>query len=390
MDRARPAPLTADQPFSNPWPFLCVGLVASVAALLLSLIAHDHMGPVRAGLLVAGLLATGVAVTIRPGSVVVVGLASLAGFVAAGAMDEWDSARLMVRVLATVAALAAVLLLAPRFVRRLVVSLLILFHFGGILTAVTSVPPNPWLSMVLWAHVYRPYLEFMYLNNAYHFYSPDPGPATLAWFRVEYEDRSARWVKIPNRADYPLAINYQRRLSLTESINQLSPQPAPQMLQQLLLRRHQAGQELGIPMHPDMPEALQFREPVMYSKKMLEAYARHAAVTYKHLDDPAKKVIGVKIYRIVHGLPEPSRVATAKGKLDDETMYLAYYQGEFDPDGNLKDPTDPFLYWLIPILKVPREHALRNGPLSPGEWDDPEKVELRNYVEIHARDKKAR
>ena len=26
----------------------------------------------------------------------------------------------------------------------------------------------------------------MYLNNAYHFYSPDPGPATYVWFRIFY------------------------------------------------------------------------------------------------------------------------------------------------------------------------------------------------------------
>src|SRR5262249_51727018 len=30
--------------------------------------------------------------------------------------------------------------------------------------------PSPWLSTQIWTRIYRPYLEFLYLNNAYHFY----------------------------------------------------------------------------------------------------------------------------------------------------------------------------------------------------------------------------
>src|SRR5438045_224861 len=86
--------------------------------------------------------------------------------------------------------LLAVLVLLPRPARRVVLSLLLLVHFAGILTAVTAVDPQggsaPWVSRQLFARVYRPYLGFMYLSNAYHFYSPNPGPPTLLWFRIQY------------------------------------------------------------------------------------------------------------------------------------------------------------------------------------------------------------
>src|SRR5438105_2158625 len=76
----------------------------------------------------------------------------------------WDSAALLFRIATVLAAVSAVVVLLPSVGRRIVVSLVILFHFGGILTAVTAVPPSPWLSTQIWNTVYRPYLYFMWLN----------------------------------------------------------------------------------------------------------------------------------------------------------------------------------------------------------------------------------
>ena len=91
-------------------------------------------------------------------------------------------------VLGIVALAGAGLVLLPTVARKVVVSLLILLHFSSIMVSITSVPPPngglPWLPVQAWAHIYRPYGSFMYLNNAYHFYSPEPGPPTLAWFYV--------------------------------------------------------------------------------------------------------------------------------------------------------------------------------------------------------------
>src|SRR5262249_54099959 len=118
--------------------------------------------------------------------------------------EEWDSLQMALGVFSAVAMVGALVVLLPRVGRRIVASLLLLFHFSGMLTASTAVaPPNapaPWLSMTLWCKVYRPYLQFAYLNNAYHFYSPEPGPPMLVWFRVEFEGNAkAEWLKLTNR-----------------------------------------------------------------------------------------------------------------------------------------------------------------------------------------------
>jgi hypothetical protein len=186
--------------------------------------------------------------------------------------DEWDSMRLFFGVVtAATFAASAVVAAAPRL-RRFLVSVLILFHFGGIATAVMATQPGPWLASYLWERVYQPYLEFMYLQNAYRFYSPEPDPATLLWFFVEYEDRDkagrthltaqsiasqglvspgaaspvvpqaavalgvasfdalvlrdkvhSRWLKVPDLGEdggprYSLSLRYQRRLALVMNV----------------------------------------------------------------------------------------------------------------------------------------------------------------------------
>jgi hypothetical protein len=339
------------------------------------------------------LIATGIGIAIRPQSPAVLGTATLAGLIGLVAM-EWDSARLMIGLLTSVAGLATLLMLCPSVVRRVVVSLIILFHFGGILTAVTSVPPRPWLSLWAWVHAYRPYLEFMYLNNAYHFYAPEPGPATLVWFYVKYEDGSAQWFKIPRREDHALAVEYQRRLSLTESVNQVSmPGDIPQVLFQAKQeRRLLAGNRDAIIYHPEMDWRMQYREPNLFSKKMLEAYARHVARTTPHPMDKSIDVKSVKIYRVVHWIPSAKEIADGKDP-EDPTLYLPYYQGEFSPDGHLLNPNDPYLYWLIPILKgrgstlIASEHPgmFRTGVGFSKQQNQEKHDEIMNLLDVHVK-----
>jgi hypothetical protein len=305
---------------------------------------------------------------------------------------------------------------AGRIVGRTVVSLFILYHFGGILVAVTSVNTpsgtTPWVSSTLWTYCYRPYLQFLYLTNAYHFYSPEPGPASLIWARVEYADKSSRWVKIPNREEHykdPLGQEYFRRLSLTESINQLEPAlTLPEgMLQKRLLdgRDYKAG---PIPIDYNVPLHLQYRQPKLESRKMLACVAQFIARNYPHPTQPEVEVTSVKIYRVVHRMLHPAQMVrydhqgrrinriqfTDKdGNLIDQevspllpTLFQPYYQGEYDRDGNLLDPNDTLLYWLIPIVpryenklpspfRTPFQTPSQEMPILVG-WDD--------YLKIHA------
>jgi hypothetical protein len=230
----------------------------------------------------------------------------------------------------------------------------------------------------IWTRFYRPYLQFMYLNNAYHFYSPEPGPPTLLWFYIQYEKGSSRWVKIPNREDFRTRLEFQRRLALTESTNSLAG-PAVDF-EQRWYRRLQAGSLTNPPIPPYPP-----REPMPYSKHMIRAYARYAARNYPHEQYPEKKVVAVKVYRVIHQILIPTGLLECE-KPDDlynPTTYQPFYVGEFDSDGNMLDPEDPFLYWVIPIVAVPREpqgHFRVNVP-PQGKVD----LEIRDYLEVHAK-----
>jgi hypothetical protein len=380
------------------------------AMVLVSLPASPALGWTRFVLLVVGSLAAGGAVAIRPASSAVLGLAAFSALLASLGCD-WDSACLVYRVLTVVSGLAALLVLCSREVRRVVVSLLILIHFGGILTAVSSASQS-WLAQQMWTYFYRPYLLFMYLNNAYHFYSPEPGPAPLLWFCIEYEPdqegRNLRWVKvpeldkdgIPRRPDgtrlWP-NVQYTRRLSMAESANFPGPPISPVNFINLLKQRVAAGDEKGIPLRLDVSYENQYREPSDVSKLWLQTYVRHVARAYPHETKPYLQVTGVKVYRVIHDIIHAGQLAQGL-EPNDPTLYFPFYMGEFDQDGNIKPSNntvvligpngefqvkrDPFLYWLIPIMRpLPKNY----DPTKPFYVRIKEE-KVKNYVLLHAGD----
>src|SRR5262249_9597554 len=133
-------------------------------------------------------------------------------------------------VLAVVGAVAALVVALPRPFQLAAVSALVVFHFLGEVSAITSPPPQSWLSLWAWVTVFRPHLVFCYTNNAYQFYSPEPGPACLLWFCVELKTGEKVWYKVPRKPETsldPMSVEYFRRLSITEAANQNMMMIAP-------------------------------------------------------------------------------------------------------------------------------------------------------------------
>jgi hypothetical protein len=380
-------------PFTNPWPALVTSLACTGLAFLLSSSLNDT-GLVVCGLLAfVGVLAASAAVWIQPRSWAVLLLAALVAFMASMVAQEaeWDSAVTLLRILTTVAGVSALVVVLPQAGRRAVVSLVILWHFGGILSATTNIAPGPWVSSQLWTYVYRPYLQFMYMNNAYHYYSPNPGPASMLWFRIEYETtqevdkhgekrtfKHRRWVKIPevdengvrvrpgrDHKPYWPAVEYTRRLSISESINQATTGPGP------LAQRRRNEYLREIPPYTPRSDP-QYHEPPTLAKHWLASYVRHVCKSFPFEDRPELKVTGVKVYLVIHRILEPWEVAGGAEPTDLAT-YEPYYMGNYNPDGTLKpaneggltlkyDPNglpgtvqevdrDPMLYWYIPIYR---------------------------------------
>lgn len=346
-------------------------------------------------------LRTDAAVTPQEEAGTLMVLAGFTAFAACWALFDpadplrWDTFRTFLGGLVLVALVAAPLLVVSQAVRRAVLSVLILLHFGGICSAVLAAPPSPSTVSQLWVRIYRPYLEFMYLNNAYHFYAPEPGPASYLWFRMFYEAPDGQlyghWYKIP-KIDakgwhkHPVSLEYQRILAVTE--NAVSSEPTPsfytydergQTVPTEWFKRRvynspvQQGVIVGVPQpdvkrpripvpfHPVIPQTAQYMAPTYFTRQVLESYARHVA-TLPHPDHPDWKFKSVKIYRVVHAIPLPADFVNG-GDVRDPELYRPYFMGEYDGQGKLLDPEEPLLYWLLPNLRQQGDPGDPNPPI---------------------------
>jgi hypothetical protein len=259
--------------------------------------------------------------------------------------------------------------------------------------------PPPWIVSQLWTRVYRPYLQFMYQNNAYHFYSPSRAALQL-WCHLKYEDNSTRWVKLPDRRDFPTKQQFQRRLALGQSIEGAGGYPV--WVDTEALRRRTAGitADPPIPPFPFLPVATQYRRLADGNQYLMASYVRYVAGNYKSEKDPGAAVKRVRVYRVVHNWVSPKGMSDGADP-NDPTLMWPFYQGEFnsqgtllsDPpryriDGTLENPdtADPFLYWMIPILYTrggdPRGDPFfphPNLPIPPAK-----DYAICDYTEIHA------
>lgn len=437
----RPIPL----PVIHPWAFILGGLGITLLSWLLGA-TFTNLGPLCFGLALTGVGVSiaWVAVRLREGRWLLADRIETGAMIAAAGMsclvsyfstrEDWDSGKLFFWALFLVSLVGNALVILPPIGRKVLLSLILLFHFGGMVTAVTSVdPPNntgPWVSKQLWTYVYRPYLSFLYMTNAYHFYSPDPGPPSLFWFSVNYEDGSRTWVKMPNRESSAVSMQYQRHLALPE--HTYSPMPRLPLTQaeiaevrlrdpsftpprgswehvynarsQGSLRLYPATWEedgktvtraLPIPMVTERSMAIyvQYREPHDLSKKLIASVGRRIVLTApKKLDESGKEVPvkSVKMYRVTHLVITPRELAEGVDPLE-KTKHLAYFLGEFDAKGELVDKNDPFLYWYLPIVNAPIEFKnfeqpglVRTPPFAQHGNPASNKTFVLDCVEMHA------
>lgn len=392
---------------THPWPLFFSGLVLTAAAFLLSCF-ESVPGFAFVPLLFLGTLLGGIAIQQRlrqedwtwphrSGAAALVLLFGLLAFVGGRTMRaDWLSGHMFYGFLIILSLAGALLILVPPLPRKVLLSLFVLFHFTGMATCVTSIDPpgsmGLFLSKQLFSFVYRPYLSFLYMTNAYHFYSPEPGHPELFWFAVCYDDDSYTWVKLPERANSPINMHYQRMLAVpAHSYGAMSrlplssaeiakldkdKRPARGSWELIQLRRQTGStyeyrrQEepkfLPIPVVADVDISQQYREPHEVSKMTLASVAQRVFHTAPPPRDeqgnikPGVKVKSVKMYRVVHLVLSPQELAAGVSPLD-KTKHWPYFMGEFDGDGNLIDDKDPFLYWYLPIAVVPESYFAQRG-----------------------------
>jgi len=404
-------------------PPVCWKVARAVAAtgggliVLAALLGAASSGPgavasARAALVFVGAVAAGFAAWLRPDRWEVWAVAAAAAALAAVAAvpDSWDSFRLLFSLFAAAAGFRLVVSAAPAWRLRLVTAYL-LFHFVGIFCAVTGPSPTPWLIDQAYLRVYNQYLQTIYMRNAYHFYSPEPGPASLLACVVKTENGTettatgevrkkydTRWVVMPRRpADVldPLALSYFRRLSITDRMsrtnNDFTSSAGAFEKSEVRTRRYRLtlpGSDPYFPLHPTEPEFLQYRMPDTNGCRFLiPSFAQHLILEHTPTPEAAARTT-LKMYRLEHRtLPVEAFIGVGNpdGKPTnpyDPMTYRPYFLGEYrltseDPSHprkarvELVDPQADMLYWLIPILPNPAPTAADRKPFV-------------DYLSIHA------
>jgi hypothetical protein len=405
-------------PLLSPWPVLGTGLALVGLGWMWGLFLDNSAPGLRVLVLAVGLVAIGSSLTLYvpharrdlEGRLLSAGLwllLAVAAYLAGrGLGSHFDSLLVLLQVLALAALSAAILSALPPRWRLLGGTVLLLLHFGTILTAVTVIPPptgpSPYISNQLWSRLTRPYLQVTLLNNGYHFYAPEPGPAALLWFRVEFEDGRSAWVRIPDHKTCRNHLERRRWGALATVVGQTIQVP-PERQDELLQRRLAAGRRHKIPMG-ELPPSQQYREPTPHARLLLASYARHVARFTEHPEGLDKRVVGVKVYRVEYFNPPVQHFQAGRDPLDP-TLYMAFYMGEYDvegklkpasrefregPDGRMIEHRDPFLYWHIPIVRVAEAPQVKPEVGPPRHEGDPRawlsEGKVINYVRIHAGD----
>ncbi len=274
---------------------------------------------------------------------------------------------MLARVIAGVAAAGAILTFVSFRLRAVLISIGVCYHFFCIFMATTWPDPTPWFTQQMGTRFVLPYIQFVYLKNAYHFYSPEPGSASHMFFLIVYDKidpqtgkPEAEWVTMPDRKRHwrdPMGLSYFRRLSLTEQASQSMPGINEQTAewQEIYGRRAAVAQgpvTTAIPFSPRELDPVQYRMPRYdITRYLLPSYAAH--MLHKH-STPERKAKTVRIYRLDHPIPGLLEFSQQKWNPHHPLGFKPFYYGEFalTPEGDaaLTDKQDPMLYWLVPIL----------------------------------------
>jgi hypothetical protein len=190
-----------------------------------------------------------------------------------------------------------------------------------------------------------------------------------------------KWVVMPTRPTDirdPLGLGYYRILSLNEQIargSHLLAMPTYQFEKsEMWLRR--LSKEPIIPFHPAEPNVVQYKLPnPEVARYLLPSYTSHVILENTPDKATAAKTT-VKVYRLEHRDQPPDMLSKGHSPYHPGT-YRPFFVGEFDAFGNLTNPQEELLYWMLPI--IPRQRGLDN-------LNDPFKKDYFDFLSVHALD----
>jgi hypothetical protein len=211
------------------------------------------------------------------------------------------------------------------------VNALIILHLAALLLMVAGGGTGTFSSPPLVARasaITAPYVRFTGMQNAYRFFAPDPGPATVLWTRLVYEDGKVRWIECPGRESHPRSLAFHRELYPAMMLGMQTASP-------------------GTPVVPAYPHLTDIGFTYAFS------FVRHLAATSARAadDGKARQVRTVELFVVTHAIRTPSQVRQG-WRADDLRLYQTTHLGEFRTDGRLQGKAVSVGHHKPPILEV--------------------------------------
>lgn len=180
---------------------------------------------------------------------------------------------------------------------RIFISLLVVGHLLALVAGPLSMPPSV-LGGAL-GGIFRPYIAAAYLDHAYKFFGPDPGPSHRLRYEMEMPDGSVREGVLPDADEHWPRLWYHRHFVLCEFLNALP----------------HADDDLND------PRLFARRLPFPGAQRdFARSYARH--LLYKQGGQ------SVTLYMMEHAIPAPDYVREGVA-LDDPRLDSEYQLGRF-------------------------------------------------------------
>jgi len=194
----------------------------------------------------------------------------------------------------------------PGSIVRILISLLIVWHFTGVFLAALSIGGSSQLVMnVAQKRPMQWYLDALYLNQGHSFFAPDVGPGHIISY--ELQDQSGRTIEqgeLPSRKEHWPRLFYHRHMMLADQA--------------------------------EMPsDDKQFRD--YWQGKYLEAYGLHLL----RVNENAQSV---RLQRKAHW-PLPRDLALQGKKMTDPQGYDVLFERTVSRSALAPAPTNQSLYW---------------------------------------------
>lgn len=212
----------------------------------------------------------------------------------------------------------------PSVFIRLIVSLVVFLHLGAIIIYVIGAG-GPFVMKQASSWI-RPYLKMMWLDNAYRFYAPNPGPTEVIWYRLQYDDGSTRWTQLPKREDFYFRMPFQRHMSIA-------------LLASMMIEKEaiKPAEDAASVANILVNNSVSYKTVLTAAAEVyFRSYARHIARKEARHPTRGSQLVSMDCYMTHYGIRLPYDMRMNMDMYDPRTLQIQFI-ATYSPDGTMSN-----------------------------------------------------